>query len=478
MGQRFQILSIIAALAAVSGVLLRCVGVFTEPWLDEIWAWNAVREAPSLVGVFRDAHFDGHASLYSFFMFMADRAGLGIIAMRIPALLCSLAAMWLSWRIASKNGEASGAVALILVSISYPLTLYGSEARGYSAMLMCGLLAWFLLEECRSCRAAVPAFWLVSCLAFLFHPTFGQFYVALAGWSFFKSCDSFVLRMKRALVWHGLPSLLIAGSWLLYLKNLPSGGGPVRSYLDVICEALSVSFGGPLMSAYSPPMTLAAVVLSISIISMMLVEIHVLGRTRDDRAVLYLLAVFVCPAIVISFMQPRSVMPRYFLTGSVCACFLAAHMIARMLSRGGAAKAFASLALAASVAGSLFYQVSFAEYGRGQYSAAVRYIMENAESELVSVSGDHDFRNEAMISYLSPLVEASGKKVVYQRAGESDGKPSDWRLVHSQDPYFAPGREISTKDGAVYILQAQFFSAPLSGWSWWIFRLASPQKSP
>src|SRR5205823_152187 len=91
----------------------------------------------------------------------------------------------LAGQILSRRGRPHAIAAMILVSVSYPLIVYSSEARGYAPMVFFVLMAVSAHERVLRSRTwpALIAFWTAAILGMLSHLTFLHAYVAIVLWS-------------------------------------------------------------------------------------------------------------------------------------------------------------------------------------------------------------------------------------------------------------------------------------------------------
>src|SRR5204863_2837068 len=90
---------------------------------------------------------------------------------RLPMVGASLGTIALAWLIGRRYGKVAACVAVVLVSCSYLLIHYGTEARGYAPAIFFAFLGWHALLgyiERRSGRFAA-LFWAAVVLGFLAH---------------------------------------------------------------------------------------------------------------------------------------------------------------------------------------------------------------------------------------------------------------------------------------------------------------------
>ena len=118
-------------------LILRFLSMQGELWLDEVWAITTVLSKSSIQDIFNFTTFDGHASLYSLFYRLIGSTLPEITKSwwlyRLPSFIASLGSLWLFVKIADKR---SSFFIFFLVSFSFLLNLYGTEARGYSLCIL------------------------------------------------------------------------------------------------------------------------------------------------------------------------------------------------------------------------------------------------------------------------------------------------------------------------------------------------------
>ncbi|MBL8897614.1 MAG: glycosyltransferase family 39 protein, partial [Planctomycetes bacterium] len=131
------------ALAVIAlGTLLRTLGIGSEAlWFDEVMSvehlagshWQDVKGVLTRVDP---------PLYYAFLWLWIPLAGTSELALRLPSLLCGVAALVLIWRCGRAwFSPAVGAAAAALLAASPLAILYAQEARFYEPLLLCGLAA-------------------------------------------------------------------------------------------------------------------------------------------------------------------------------------------------------------------------------------------------------------------------------------------------------------------------------------------------
>lgn len=146
----------ILGLILLAGLLLRLVPIFSESyWIDEVITANA--ENMPFMRMIDNRLANNHSPFYFIMLYPWARIfGSGEIALRIPSLLASMAALWVFWLLACRflARRRQALLAVFLLAISTAAIHYAQEARMYSFVMLATLLSfyyfWRLQEESRA----------------------------------------------------------------------------------------------------------------------------------------------------------------------------------------------------------------------------------------------------------------------------------------------------------------------------------------
>lgn len=136
------------ALILLLALGLRLYQIDSPLWLDELYGYRLARLDPAtMIGYSR---LDPHPPLYYLLQWALSGGG----AVRSPLgwrwfpLLCSLAALALSWRLAARLTDRPGGImAALLMATSPVLVFYSQEARGYALLTLLAIsTAWLVLQ--------------------------------------------------------------------------------------------------------------------------------------------------------------------------------------------------------------------------------------------------------------------------------------------------------------------------------------------
>ncbi|MBI4915263.1 MAG: hypothetical protein HY825_05395 [Acidobacteria bacterium] len=472
-----------AAWVVAGAFVLRALAARGDLWLDEIFTLTAMSSLHSPVEIVTALHHENNHLLYSLLLWIL-RPFDSEWVYRLPAAAAGAGSVALGAWIAAADGQArahdkGGAparavIAAILLGASYLLVHYGSEARGYSLAVFFSLAALAAAHRSgfrpgsRWAWVYAPALALALLShALAIHAVAGGLAWSLVRWR--RAGLSFGPLALSGLRWHALPVATAVALYVGFLRGVMGAGGNPDPVLSVLGRTVAYASGLPLGLGAGGLLALGLA----SIAACLLPPL----RSQDDSWIFYLTAALASP-LAFQLLLPRTVLfERYFVLTATLALVVLARGFAALWTFSGAGKAATVILLAASVAGNVPRIVRLLVEQRGQYSAALARIAEVGPGPVVTVSGDHDFRNGLVVEYYASRVERSNR-IVWVPPGTWRGVGPDWFLVHrfeSEGP--PPPAFVDTADN-VYRLDREYLSAPLSGWRWFTFRRADRTAAP
>ena len=453
-------------------IIIRVRAAFNDLWLDEIWSLELVRELRSALGVFTLTHHDNNHYLNSLFIYFLGQRG-NWPGYRILSELTGIGTIVLAWFIGTKQNKWSALFSTFLVSFSYVLILYSSEARGYASLIFfcfaCFLILQSFLENPRWSLAALFAvcavFGLTSHLTFL---------VFIAG-----SLPWFCLRLRRhgfplpkiglwALACYAIPLAYLLVLYFVDLRYLQIGGGTPITTFDGYRAMLAWTLGGT--NTVEIQYFTAAVC-----IAALAAGVWILTRQRSDDWIFYIGVIAIAPLAMALVDRGTLHYVRYFIVALGFLLLLLGRLLGWLFETGRIGK-IAALAFCSAFIGLNALSISaLFHYGRGHISDAINFMAKNANpNEEISFAGEQDFRIQFILGfYWREMMDGKPAKYYVQDRWPSTG--AEWVLFHkdSMTEPVPPGRRFTDKFDNAFELVRTFPTAPLSGVHLFVYRRVS-----
>jgi hypothetical protein len=464
-----RVIIAIALLSGCFGVLLRFFAARGELWLDELWSVLLTRTMETPVDVLSVKHDNNHL-LNSLWMWMCGATAPPWL-LRFPSLLFAAAAITLLCVECVRRKQQWLTFFTIMFTTSYPFVLYGSEARGYSIMILCVVAGAWALDRLLVApdRTAAVVFAISGFAGCWAHAAFSLFLVPALLWLTYG-----VIAKRPNISWPlfvmaALPPL-VTGALLgsVFYTQMEIGGGPLLPYVQVVFSTISVSFGGEELSLNAVPLSAWCVIASLFICAVCALELLWWYRENDRRSSLCLL-VLAAPAFAITLTHPDFVLTRYFLIQIVALYVLMARSLARLSAKGSGGAFLAACVVCLFALLNLRHAVELIRYGR---SHAVEVLAEIARSsnspEELTVGGDHDNQNALRLDY-AKLVEPITRSLAYIPAYESANTAPRYVIRETLDR-FEPMPDAFEARGTRYALTTTYPAPLLSGSWWYVYR--------
>src|SRR6478672_7953287 len=158
---------------ALAGLALRIAAARGGLWTDEAWSVIYAARARDAAGVFLRINHDNNHHLYSLWLQAIGMNAPPLLA-RLPAIVAGVLCVPLAALVVARRSAATGPVAAILFAVSPTMVNFGSEARGYSMMLLAALTFLWLSAEAVEGREKPGTPWwlaLTAALGMLSHMT-------------------------------------------------------------------------------------------------------------------------------------------------------------------------------------------------------------------------------------------------------------------------------------------------------------------
>lgn len=459
------------ALIVTAGAVIRCLAVIDDFWLDEIWSLTMAMNASSVWEILQTAHDNNHHLNTLFLYLLGPRDGW--IPYRWLSLVCGMGTIILGLLLGLRRGRLVALTTGLLLSLSFFMIVYSTEARGYSPAGFFALLCFLVLEKAleRETCVRVLLWGALVILGFSSHFSFGIFYLAALAWSAIHCLRSsrgyreWVFRWARL---HALPLVYLVFLYLLVLRRLHVGGGPEWNWAQVLDETIGWSIGYPLG-------VVPLIVPALGLMAALTWDAWKEQKEGSSEWVFYAFVILLSPIATLIVSRPDYLFPRYFFISIVFLLIMLARCIARVAAKGRAGRIVAALLVGVFCVGNGSHIVPFLRYGRGQYGDAIRYMAENTQVPVVSVASDHDFRNRMVVNFHARSV-LPDKKIVYCEMQRVPSEGVNWILTHSQARNPQSPQVLRLPTGHFYTLRKEFRHYGPSGWHWFLYERVPPSS--
>jgi len=457
---------IIGSLAALVGVLLRVCATGGELWLDEIWSLLKVSSLSNPLEIVTTVKHDNNHLLNSLWMWAWGPFQASFIY-RAPSLLFSalLLLLLLVRRPAGESRRAS-ILWLILVAASFPLTLYGTEARGYSLTLLCSALSFLSLTRLTANpfdRGSILTFAIAGIVGCLSHAIYALFLAPSVAWLLWRLATPPLNRNSRAILWLGIvPPVVVASALTLtFYRNMEIGGAPLLPYLEVAASTISVSFGGETLSSIDPTATGRNLLLAIGVTFVCVVELVAWIRSGSPIAWLVGL-ILITPWISVAVLQPHFILPRYFIIQLLLAYLLVARFLDRLMQQGRFACGVSLVILAGYLFGNTANTLSLAGLGRSHFVTIFETLASKSGDTTATVGGDQDFQNGLRLEY-ARIVAPKTVRLSYVANYRTATTPPRYIVRETIEHYEVFPKEFITSGGARYEEIIRYQAPQLNG---------------
>lgn len=351
-------------------------------------------------------------------------------------------------------------------------------------------------------------FSLSSALGFLAHPTFLHVYVAALCWSvtfvltrpstatnaawlsepcgqystapraLLRRCARGVLlmpgealtspvgRREAARILAASHVLPIATALLLYavnLRHMTLGGGPDYSLPRLLVQTGSLTLGG----SHEGPLAFVACLLFVAGIA---AGLMLLRRSDRGQWQFHVLAIGL-PVLQSVVARPPFAFVRYYLVSVVFGLMVLSYLLSQWLQTGGWRQKTATVVLALYLLTNGAHCAKLIRIGRGNYLAALEYMVRQSDDAPVRVTSDHHHGVQMLTEFYSPFVH-SPRRVVYEKDVDWNRDPPPWLILHREPGGRAepPASEWRVAR-RLYRFEREFDCSPLSGWKWRLYHL-------
>ncbi len=455
----FRFWLVVGAIALV-GLVLRVLGSLGELWLDEIWSLHFVAQQSSAWNVLTQFNNETNHHLMSLWMWCvgADKPAW---VYRAPSVVFGTLAVLIAARIGRRRSFTSGIMSAGVVSISYLMVHYASEARGYAMAVCMALLAYDALDLylLHARRRDVLVYGVAVVVGVLGNLTFGIVALSLGFWAVVGLYATQPARaaLGRLILLHLIPLGGIGAIGWLSVRHMTPGDGPVLPLGTVVRETLTYAIGFPTASGWG---TLACV----AVIMTIFLLLGRLLRRRDVKVIFFASVIFVVPVMLLALTGRPFVYPRYFLTGVCFASILFAFAMADLFDHTRWRGRCAILILLCTWAwGNLTLCFELARIGRGNFAGAIDDIVRASTDDQTRIGSLSDTRLFFIVGYHATHYDVSRRPVVVRQTDLATVRPNWILTAFSPAEVSTAPRRLQVAPRLEYVLVKVYPSVHLSG---------------
>ncbi len=450
---------LVLVLAAL-GCFLRYIATLNNLWLDELISLHLAFTVRSAGQVFTAIHSDNNHYLNTLYLYLIGPQKFWP-TYRYFSVACGVLTIPAGYWAAKIRSSSVAFIYAVILAFSYPLIHFSSEARGYSAAVLAGVVGYGALARWIQSSGSDRIRWTVcyaaaSIVGLLAHLTFLPILFGFAIWTFLATLRSKPRPFGSWFLLHLPVSILFVILFWVDLHHITGlGGGSELRGWRFLSRLLALSAGWPVHNFWS------VWLIGVPLLFVAAATIFRLYKRGDQSWILFLLTVIFPPAFMQLSLAMISV--RYFLV------FLPFWLLLFAISMEYWPRSLQFLVVGLFIAGNLLLYSQFLPVGRGQYVAALQFLDKNTHSPVITINSDQDFRAGIELDFYQRLFPPG--RIRFIPNGEHTSEPAEWAIFHSDGispPWpdnFIWGRNTATK--AVY-----FGCSELSGQAWTIYHLA------
>ncbi len=455
---------IIFALGILLSSSLIVLAARGDLWLDEIWSLSFAEAAKTPWEILSLFKHDNNHILNTLFMYLLGKQQ-NLILYRAFAILSGIASLILLVKLASRWGRLESIFVLLLAGTSYPLILYFSEARGYAPAIFFGLLSFYILQESQMRQSPVKLvlFWVASILGILAHLTFIIVFLSLAVYIIHHefTVDKTFFVASQILKYLSVPLVFIIFFYFSYIRGMAIGGGPPVDRFTELAKGADCLLGLP------DALWIIGLLLIILIISFA----AFMAYSEKKPVWSFSLAVLlIMPAAIITVTNPAYLHFRYVIVCFPFYYLIISFILAKIWRFDKKALSYlVVLVIGLYIGGQSIRLWPLFHYGRGNYQAIIKEMVDTTTANVITVGSDNDFRNKMVLSFYSRFLQ-DGKIIQYIDQGSWGIHPPEWLIVHSLDESAEPEPLVETSTNRIYrLIKIEKFSGN-SGFSWFLYR--------
>lgn len=443
----------------VGGGALRYLGCLNNLWLDELISLHSASSIQSVWQVFTSIHSDNNHYLNSIYLFLLGGHSYSAAA-RFFSLACGIASIPSAYWAGRTQSLKTAYVYALLMTFSYPAIHFSSEARGYSAEMLAGIVSYGAVVRCLKGddrKRWVLVFLVAAVLGLLSHLTFVFVLVAYAVWTWLELTSA---GWRTWLALHPPWAMLVAVLWFVDLRHAGIFGGEVTRSFVILSRLIANVLGWPRQDTWS------VWLVGVPVLALALWVVTKLKRAGRPVWVFWLLMIGLPPLILagIRFMNPQAYLSlRYLLA------FVPFWLLLLAISLEPFRRPLVIALLGLFLAGNTALVARFLMVGRGQYPSALTFISRNTAGPVISVTSNSDFRAGVELDYYQRVLPAN-QRLHYITYQNLNSEVPEWVILHG-DALDPPNPETISFSGRTWKKAAYYGTAELSGQAWTIYHL-------
>ncbi len=431
-------LPVAIGLITLGGVALRILGARGDLWLDEIWSLTLLENAHSVADVFLGVHHLNNHILNSLWLYLVGPDA-PFLLIRAPAILFGGLSILVAAAIGRRRSPAAAVITSFFFATSYFFVNYGSEARGYSGMILAILSGyWAVLAMFDEAPGIWPyvVFGLAACLGALSHLTMIEATGVLCLtvlWISVERREKLIRSLERLAlvsVIALLASLPAVGCFFYWKQfhDFETGGITPFEFTHMRLGLFNMTFGTLGLPNWADPVFLGAVVIAVAVFGFAIAP--------PMRRCFPALAIFALPAFHALARLPSQFYARFHLTTAIGLGLLWSEVAVFLWTRNYRLWAIALMSFFASHQAA--YVSEFLWNGRGEPSAIVRTMTEHGPARYdFLLSGNQSTENHDSIIDVAWVVNFYARRLSAQATLVSIAtwcaKPPDWLIDESND---------------------------------------------
>ncbi len=448
---------------------LRLLGAHGELALDEIWTLKLLQPVASPDQIVWKIHHDNNHWLNSLWLYYTGPGAPVLLQRALTVALGTLgvaaAGLW-----GKSRGTATCLATMAIFAFSYGMVQFGSEARGYSGLILCTILAFIFCEKILNGEDRRWLLALACLLGIVCHFSMILVFAVIGLWVASVQIERSTDLVKAA--WGTtrifLPTVLCVAPvmlWMAYVLHRHDFTIGMRLPFD------AGNFGrayGFLLSTLSGIPERKEELYYLIAPCLAFIPTWRWRRALGLRFSLYLIAIALLPLIVFCLHLSNTSQPRYLMVGGTAYLLLLGDLLGIAIRRGAAIR-IATAAIAMVLVGqNTDYLFRFLRDGRGHYREAVQAMTRNGPARYGT---DDAFRNPMVVDFYASRL---GVDATYVPAGSWCAGSPDWYLTYTFENA-APPATVTAGPSAC----RQTFNAPvvfpywgLVGFQWNLYRRA------